>query len=323
MERKSLTRLLLLAMYKGSFWDEQPAAVQQGRRRDGLVWSHLSQTAQRCSRVGARAEAIFQPLVTLSTDVHILACVHSTRPFRSSREFAFVRRRQTSISLVPAQSAGAARNFAEPEFPGNKRPTSRTTTARSSNTGGRSLVAHGFPSRQMGKQPLRVCSFSPHMEQLYRRSPSTEQCGEWIHGCLKAALQILTARVRHSRRTSEDPSEIFLATLPVGSSHLTSFRQVLCEEILGPTFLCSRITTSTLLAFFEYTGTTSAGRLQSRGIVHTISKSFGTCLRDHCRARCFSHALLICSNICEIMRPPKNLHHGQLMLTTGHSTTLL
>ena len=50
---------------------------------------------------------------------------------------AFVRRRQTSISLVPAKSAGAARNCAEPEFLGNKRPKSRTIMARSSNTSGR------------------------------------------------------------------------------------------------------------------------------------------------------------------------------------------
>ena len=33
------------------------------RRRDEPVWSHLSQTTQRCSRDGARAKAIFQPLV--------------------------------------------------------------------------------------------------------------------------------------------------------------------------------------------------------------------------------------------------------------------
>ena len=59
---------------------------------------------------------------------------------------AFVRRRQTSISLVPAKSAAAARNFAEPEFLGNKRPKSRTIMARS-NTGGRSLVAHGLLPR--------------------------------------------------------------------------------------------------------------------------------------------------------------------------------
>ena len=35
------------------------------------MWSHLSQTAQRCSRVGAR--------LSLSTDAHFLACVRSSR----------------------------------------------------------------------------------------------------------------------------------------------------------------------------------------------------------------------------------------------------
>ena len=186
-----------------------------------------------------------------------------------------------------------------------------------------SLVAREFLPRWMGKQPLRLCSFLQHLEQLQSNSPSTEQCGEWIHGCLKAALLILTARERHSRRTPEDLPEIFLATPPIGSSLLTSFRQVLCDEILGPNVSVLSLHHLNFARHFANTGTTSAGRLQSRGIVHTLSKSFGTCLRDHHRARCFSHALLNCSNICQILRPAKNLHHSHLMLTTGHSTTPL
>ena len=41
-----------------------PQLSSKAGRRDGPVWSHLSQTAQRCSRVGAGAEAILQPLVS-------------------------------------------------------------------------------------------------------------------------------------------------------------------------------------------------------------------------------------------------------------------
>ena len=57
---------------------------------------------------------------------------------------------------------------------------------------------------------------------------------------------------------------------------LTSFRQKLCDEILGPTFLCFRFTTSARLGFLQ----TQDSRLQEGfgvgGIIHTISQSFGT-----------------------------------------------
>ena len=56
---------------------------------------------------------------------------------------AFERRRHTSISLLPAKSAGAARNFAEPEFLGGKSPKSRPILARSSITSEESQEEHG------------------------------------------------------------------------------------------------------------------------------------------------------------------------------------
>ena len=46
------------------------------------------------------------------------------------------------------------------------------------------------------------------------------------------------------------PSNV-VATLPIGSSLLTSFTQMLCGELLGPTSLCSRFTTSALLGFLQ------------------------------------------------------------------------
>ena len=161
----------------------------------------MSQTAQRCSRVGARAEAVFQPLVSF-----VNRCAHSglcslDKAIRSSRDFfssltplfpenhheqvpfpfaapchepkhassqattlvetpqehttqsgqdqskAFERRRQASISLLPAKSARAAWNFAEPEVLGNKSPKSRTILARSSITGEESLEEQGVRPR--------------------------------------------------------------------------------------------------------------------------------------------------------------------------------
>ena len=48
---------------------------------------------------------------------------------------AFERRQQALISFTPDKSAGAARCFAEPEFPGNESPKSRTNLAHSTFTG--------------------------------------------------------------------------------------------------------------------------------------------------------------------------------------------
>ena len=94
-------------------------------------------------------------------------------------------------------------------------------------------LCHG----KWGKHTLRHGSFLRHLENFHRSPPSSEKCGEWIEGCLRAALQILSARVRHSWRPSNHPSATFLATSPIGSSSLPFFKQMLCDELLGPTFL--------------------------------------------------------------------------------------
>ena len=96
---------------------------------------------------------------------------------------------------------------------------------------------HAPQSQARNHRNTELGSFLPHFGALPPKSPSSEQCGEWMQGCLRSALQILTARVRHSWRSSNDPSAIFLATGPIGSSTLTFFKQTLCEELLGPTFL--------------------------------------------------------------------------------------
>ena len=87
-------------------------------------------------RVGARAEAIFQPLVSLSTDVHILACVHSTRAIRSSREFftaashlCFRKSSRTSVfsvcnTLPCAQACCFASSHARGDSSGTHHPQS-------------------------------------------------------------------------------------------------------------------------------------------------------------------------------------------------------
>ena len=78
----------------------------------------------------------------------------------------------------------------------------------------------------------------------------------------------------------QGPSAIFLATLPIGSSPLTSFRQMLCDELLGPTFWCSRFTTSALLGFLQ----TREPRLQEGSRVEASSTLFRKVLALACPA---------------------------------------
>ena len=91
------------------------------------------------------------------------------------------------ISLVPAKSAGAARNFAEPECLGNKSPKSRTILARSSITGEESLEEHGVLPRVDEKTTIEALQLPttfgaappqvPDLRTVRGMDPSMSQSG--------------------------------------------------------------------------------------------------------------------------------------------------
>ena len=150
---------------------------------------------------------------------------------------------------------------------------SRTILARSSITGGRariSITVDGKTTTEalqflttFGATPLQI----PVHRAVWGMDPRMSQGSFTDSYCTGTTF----------KTDIQGPSEIFLTTLPIGSSPPTSFRQILCGEILGPTFLCSRFTTSALLGFLQT-------RLQEGFRVEASSTPFRRVLALACTA---------------------------------------